>query len=83
MLVKPEKVYRDKEDIEEFNRASEIVARKRSAISFIFECSFLSEIAARRGKIKALESVAGMLTELTKEQIKIFEEAVRRRPLFG
>jgi c-di-AMP phosphodiesterase-like protein len=33
-------------------------------------------------QIKALEDVAGILNDLTPEQINIFEEAVKRRPLF-
>lgn len=33
-------------------------------------------------KIKALEDVSGMLEELDPKQIEIFEEAVKRRPLF-
>jgi len=34
-------------------------------------------------QIKALKSIAGILNDLTPEQMKIFEEAVKRRPLFN
>ena len=34
-------------------------------------------------KLDALKGLSGLLNELTPEQIKIFEEAVKRRPLFG
>ena len=33
-------------------------------------------------QIKVLEDVSGMLNELTSEQMEIFEEVVKRRPLF-
>jgi hypothetical protein len=33
-------------------------------------------------KLNVLELVAGMLNELTSEQMEIFEEAVQRRPFF-
>jgi len=33
-------------------------------------------------KLRALESVFGMLDELSSEQLEVFEGAVKRRPLF-
>lgn len=33
-------------------------------------------------KIKALDAASGMLSDLTDEERKIFEEAIKRRPFF-
>jgi hypothetical protein len=33
-------------------------------------------------QLKALEDIAGLLNDLSLEEMKIFEEAVKRRPLF-
>lgn len=40
------------------------------------------EIYRKIEQLKALEEITGMLNELSESQIKIFEEAVKRRPLF-
>ncbi len=34
-------------------------------------------------RIDALKSLSGLLSDLTPEQMKIFKEAIKRRPLFG
>ena len=34
-------------------------------------------------KLKALKDVAGLLSDLSPEEMKAFLEAARRRPLFG
>ena len=36
----------------------------------------------KKEKLRALESVFGMLGELSSEQLEVFGEAVKRRPLF-
>jgi len=46
------------------------------------ETSFTEQIYARIRKLRALESVVGMLNELTTEQQETFEAAVKRRTLF-
>jgi len=33
-------------------------------------------------RLAALDAVSGMLNDLTEEQIKVFEESVKRRPFF-
>lgn len=38
-------------------------------------------ISANAEKLKALDDALGMLNELTAEQMKTFEAAVKRRPL--
>ena len=36
-----------------------------------------------RKKLEALEAVAGMLNDLTPEQREVFENSIKRKPLFG
>lgn len=46
------------------------------------ETALTDEFFRKIEKLKVLEDVSGMLNELTSEQMKIFETAVKRRPLF-
>lgn len=46
------------------------------------ETVVIDEFFRKIKKLKVLEDVSGMLNELTSEQIKIFEAAVKRGPLF-
>jgi len=41
------------------------------------------ELVKRIKGILALEAMSRLLKELNREQIEIFNEAVKRRPLFG
>ena len=40
------------------------------------------ELIEKKEKIKALEAVSGILSDLTPAQMEIFEASVKRRPLF-
>lgn len=42
----------------------------------------LKEFEETMEKIRALESISGILNELTPEQLEIFEEEIKRKPLF-
>lgn len=46
------------------------------------ETALSGEYYRKAEQIKALEDVAGILNDLAPEQIDIFEEAIKRRPLF-
>lgn len=39
--------------------------------------------AGIKSKLRALEDVAGLLSDLPPEELEIFLEAAKRRPLFG
>lgn len=81
-LVQVEKVYKDKKDVDDFNKAREEIAKKRDAVSSVFQYHLSGKLAACLEKIRAVEAVNGMLDELTEGQIRTFEEEVRRRQLF-
>jgi len=49
---------------------------------FTSETTIGEDFFKKLEQIKALENVSGMLNELTSEQMAIFDEAVKRRPLF-
>jgi len=51
-------------------------------LEFKSETVLTEEFFRKVEQIKVLEDVSGMLNELTSEQMEIFEEVVKRRPLF-
>jgi len=51
-------------------------------LEFKSETALTEEFFRKVEQIKVLEDVSGMLNELTSEQMEIFEEVVKRRPLF-
>ncbi|MDP2842158.1 MAG: hypothetical protein Q8O06_00785 [Acetobacterium sp.] len=51
-------------------------------LEFKNETALTEEFFRKVEQIKVLGDVSGMLNELTSEQIEIFEEVVKRRPLF-
>jgi len=78
-----EKIYKNKEEVEEFDNFRRQILSDTEAIQNIFENGlFLGNSASILEKLDALENVFGMLNELTPEQREAFEEAVKRRPLF-
>lgn len=78
-IAEVEKIY-DKEEIREFNSLEK---QWNSTIPYIFEnARLVSDFVSLSEKFDALESVFGMLNELSPEQRESFEEAVKRRPLF-
>jgi hypothetical protein len=53
-------------------------------LKLIFEnARLLSSFVCLSEKLNALETVSGMLNELTAKQMEIFEEAVKKRPFFN
>lgn len=82
-IARVEKIYKNKEEVEEFDNFNKQVLNDTEAIQNIFENGpFLGDSASILEKLDALESVFGMLNELTPEQREAFEEAVKRRPFF-
>lgn len=78
-----EKIYANEREKGEFNRFRKQRLKEQDVIQWIFEDGeFLSKSASILEKLEALESVFGMLNELTPEQREVFDEAVKRRPLF-
>jgi hypothetical protein len=51
-------------------------------LEFKSETALTEEFFRKVEQIKVLEDVSGMLNELTSGQMEIFEEVVKRRPLF-
>lgn len=48
-----------------------------------YETAVSKEVSTTtRRKLKALEDIAGLLSDLTPEELRVFLKATRRRPLF-
>ncbi len=56
---------------------------KKSIVSTLpIQVTELQEIEKRIEKMRAIETVFGMLNDLTKEQLETFETSIKRRPFF-
>ena len=82
-MIKVENIYQNKVEIEEFNNFSKAMKEEKELISIIFDnVGFIDDLICVLERLKALEEATGILNELTSEQIKIFDEVVRRRDFF-
>ncbi|MFQ6089529.1 MAG: hypothetical protein ACE5K0_11615 [Candidatus Methanofastidiosia archaeon] len=86
LMPRVEKIYTNEEEIEEFNSFKREVSKEGDTIRLIFENGRLlgswGSILEKLEKLNALDAASGILNELTSKQMKIFEEAVKRRSLF-
>lgn len=64
------------------NKLLDNISKTLKNISVEWEDIPDDELFKRISKIAAVESVAGMLKEAEPEEIKVFDEAVKRRPFF-
>lgn len=77
------KIYDNEEEIKEYNSFRKQISKEQDVIHQILKSGeLLARGSSIFGKLNALDAVWGMLKELTPEQIKLFDESVKRRPAF-
>ncbi|HOC52662.1 MAG TPA: hypothetical protein PKJ39_02915 [Caldisericia bacterium] len=78
-LQSEQEIFKDIDKNKVLNKVSKIINESSLNLSDVSD----EELAKRIKGILALEAMSGLLKELNREQIEIFNEAVKRRPLFG
>jgi len=78
-LQSEQEIFKDIDKNKVLNKVSKIINESSLNLSDVSD----EELIKRIKGILALEAMSGLLKELNREQIEIFNEAVKRRPLFG
>lgn len=78
-LQSEQEIFKDIDKNKVLNKVSKIINESSLNLSDVSD----EELVKRIKGILALEAMSRLLKELNREQIEIFNEAVKRRPLFG
>ncbi|MFH1859503.1 MAG: hypothetical protein ABH870_00575 [bacterium] len=81
-ILQIEQIYQDRKQIDEFDATVKQLKKDGIAFNISEDMKLFEHITPVQEEFEALDAVFGMLNDLTPEQMEVFDEAVKRRPLF-